>query len=233
MINGDKILVFYSSTNAKGRHDATGAFIPEAKKFQREHSIPLKNMIPVECVGIRKGVRRTRVLEELSQRESLQAIAFFGHGWPKGIQFGFGKQHIQSLSKALAESCVSSVKIILYACLAAENDIRDGEIGAPGPATDGGFADELRDQMVREGLRTGHVDAHKTAGHTSWNPYVVRFKCDNVMSDTYGAVGGAWLVEPSSESWKSWVKALRSKNGLRYRFPFMSELEIKSELSGE
>ena len=102
-----------------------------------------------------------------------------------------------------------------------------------GPATDGGFADVLRDEMVRAGLSSGWVDGHKTAGHTSFNPFLVRFLCEDVDDPEHGAEGGSWLVQPRSQLWRKWIAALKSKkNGLRYRFPFLTEMEIKMELFG-
>ncbi len=228
------ILTLFSNTNSKGKHDATGAFIPEARRFALTHGQSFERLIGVRCVGVKKSVRRERTLEAIhaaGSRERLDAIAFFGHGWPQGIQFGITRKDISALCDVLEHTCNFDVKIVLYACLAAENDKRDKDHANVGPGTDGGFADLLRDELARKGFQ-GWVDAHKTAGHTTWNPYVVRFRCDAVHSELYGAVGGSWLVEPGSESWGSWVRALKNEAlGLRYRFPFMRELEIKTELA--
>lgn len=228
------VLVFYSNTNVQGRKDATGAFIPEAREFRKCHGIPKENFIGIKCPKVKLPIRREQVfskIEEIGSQRPINSIAFFGHGWPQGIQFGIRRGEIPKLVELLAEYATNDVRLVLYACLAAENDVRDKEIGKLGPATDGGFADELRDNMVRAGISNGIVDAHKTAGHTSWNPYVVRFLCSDVVTPEYGGTGGAWLVEPRSESWRSWVKALKDKKrGLRYRFPYMSQYEILSEL---
>ena len=40
-------LIFYTSTDRKGKHDATGAFIPEAEAFAKLHGIDKKRLIPV------------------------------------------------------------------------------------------------------------------------------------------------------------------------------------------
>jgi len=230
------ILVLYSNANYPGKKDATGAFIPEAKKFSEIHGVPEENRVGLKLVNVSKKLRRERTLDaiyETGGQERWDAIAFFGHGWPKGIQFGFNRDHIPELCEVLADCCNPDAKIILFACLAAENDVRDKEYGAVGPGTDGGFADLLRDEMVWYGLKKGWVDAHKTAGHTAWNPFVVRFLCSAVEDPLFGAVGGHWLVAPGSQQWKQWVKKLRTTlTGLRYRFPFMTEFEIMSELVG-
>lgn len=224
-------LVFYSSRNVHGRPDATGAFIPEAKKFAKFHGVPAENLIGIDCTKRNKpGNRRAMVIKELRQRQDVELLAFFGHGWPSGIQFGFKKSHISLLVEHVMAA--DSLKIGLYACLAAENQVRDRDHVNVGPGTDGGFADMLRDKMVQNGIAVGWVDAHKTAGHTSWNPYVVRFLCEDVDDPEFGAKGGGWLVEPRSAYWKKWVRALRRNIGdIRYRFMVEDELTIKKMLA--
>ena len=230
-----RTLVLYSNRNTPGRKDATGAFVPEARAFAKVHGVPKELQIGMPLHGVSAAKRRQKTFEAIyqaSRKELLDCIAFFGHGWPRGIQFGFSRKHAHALARSLTECCVSDVKIVLYACLAAENDKRDKDHANVGPGTDGGFADVLRDEIARLGLVLGQVDAHKTAGHTTWNPYVVRFLCDAVEDYREGGQGGAWIVAPGSQFWKPWMKALDNKRGgLRYRFPFLSELEIKAELA--
>lgn len=227
------ILVFYSNTNVRGRKDATGAFIPEAEAFARLHSIPKTNVIGIKLPRVNKEQRRREVLNAIKRhghRDKIGAIAFFGHGWPNGIQFGFDRKHIPELVVEMTRTCTPDVKVMLFACLAAENDskIDNRKIG---PGTDGGFCDRLRDEMARYGLGEGRVDGHLTAGHTSWNPYLVRFLCTDVFDHEYGATGGAYVVAPRSQLWRKWITALKNqKGGMRYRFPFMDEIDIKAEL---
>jgi hypothetical protein len=236
LMKDKNILVIYSDTNTHGKSDATGAFMPEAEAFAKVHQVPSENMVGIRCPRVNKGIRRGKVLDAMYQRgqhRPLDAIVFFGHGWPQGIQFGFNRSQIPELVDRMGEFCHPDAKVVLFACLAAENDVRDKLVTGLGPATDGGFADILRDEMVRQGMNKGWVDGHKTAGHTSWNPFLVRFLCEDVDDPQFGAVGGAWLVAPRSQLWKKWIKALKDqKSGMRYRFPFMSEIEIKAELLG-
>lgn len=233
---GKNILVAYSNTNSHGKYDASGAFIPEAKAFAKLHEIPDENVIGIKLPKVAKRKRRDQTLAAIAEAGKdrlLDAIALFGHGWPRGIQFGFNREHIPQLVEHLIQYCQPDVKITLFACLAAENDVRDRSVTNLGPATDGGFADLLRDEMVRRGLDRGWVDGHKTAGHTSWNPFLVRFLCADVDDPEIGAQGGAWLVAPRSETWKKWIAKLRDqKSGMRYRFPFLREIEVKAELLG-
>jgi hypothetical protein len=225
-------LVFYSNKNSHGRRDATGAFIPEAKKFAKFHGIPDENVIGIDGTKSNPAARRrAQVLNALRDVEQLELLAFFAHGWPNGIQFGFQRKHIQLLVGHFPAK--PYLKVVLYACLNAENDKRDRDHRNVGPGTDGGFADLMRDEMVRFGMTEGRVDAHKTAGHTSWNPYVVRFPCEDVQDEEFGAEGGGWIVEPGSTYWKKWVKALRvNVNDIRYNFPMMDEADILNELRG-
>lgn len=230
------ILVIYSSQNSGKKHDATGAFIPEAKAFAKVHSVPKRNVIGMKFPRVKKYVRREQVyeaIETVGSSAPIDAIAFFGHGWPDGLQCGCNRKDIPELVECMQPYCKSDVKVTLYACLAAENDVKDRQIKDLGPATDGGFCDVLRDEMVRHGMDAGDVTGHKTHGHTRWNPYWVRFLCSAVTNPEEGATGGAWLIEPGSQLWKPWVKALKDKKGgLGYRLPFMQQVDIYAELMG-
>jgi len=229
----DDILVFYSSVNTKGKNDATGAFIPEAFAYAKARDVLAHNVIGVDCTK-KANLRRDKVYGAIRACSIIREIAFFGHGWPTGIQFGItrGRQEDELASLLASKSdATKGTNVILYACLAAENDVRDSGVNNVGPATDGGFADVLRDKMVHHGIKIGHVDAHKTAGHATWNPYVIRFLCEDVKDPELGAEGGAWIVAPGSQYWKKWCNSIRNNvSGLRFRFPGMSELPIKLEL---
>ena len=229
-------LVFYSSKNSKGKKDATAVFIPESQKFATVNSVSASQncVISVDCTQT-KDERKKDVIREILCAGSIvskpiDAIAFFCHGWTGGIQVGIWKKDIKEFVQALIKSCSKSLIITLYACLTAENDVPDNDWARPGPGTDGGFADLLRDEMGRQGF-VGHVDAHKTAGHASMNPYVVRFECSGIDDLVRGGRGGKWLI-PRGTFWGVWSQALHDPaNTLRYRFPFMSSSQIIYELS--
>ncbi|MCP4642601.1 MAG: hypothetical protein GY851_19305 [bacterium] len=232
-MSSTETLVLYSDTNVAGKHDASGAFAPEAEAFAKFHGVYRGNVIGMCLPRVRRSTRRARVYHALSEARNLRTVVFFGHGWPDGIQFGFLREDIPDLVDHLRVSCAPDVRVVLYACLAAENDKRDNHRGEPGPATDGGFCDLLRDEMVRQGLDGGWVDGHKTAGHTSFNPYLVRFYAEDVDDPEFGAVGGSWIVQPRSRLWRAWVNALRNKKvGLRYQFPVMEGHAIRRILRG-
>ncbi|WP_218251580.1 hypothetical protein, partial [Candidatus Magnetobacterium casense] len=92
-----------------------------------------------------------------------------------------------------------------------------------GPATECGFADALRDALIEQG-HSGWVDAHKTAGHTTMNPYVVRFHLDPEVQNN----GGEWIVQPGSPLWPAWVRAMRGP--MRFRFPLLDTEEIANQI---
>ncbi len=220
--------VLYSNKDSFGKHDASGAFIPEARAFKKVHGISDMNFVGMDCVS--RGTTAKQeilwgILEEMGKPDPVDLFAFFGHGWPAGLQCGLSAGVIPRFVDVLKRNCAPGVKVALYACLTAENEVRDDGTGGAGPATDGGFADLLRDEMARQGLTGGWVDGHKTAGHATWNPYVVRFPCN------FAGVGGEWLVKPKSTLWRAWASALKSKTGLRHRFPLLSREEIQNELS--
>jgi hypothetical protein len=230
------ILILFSNTNRLGRKDATGAFIPEARAFMKCHAAEEVHFVGLDLEHIPRGARRSAVyqaIHDATLNRKLDAIVFYGHGWPDGIQFGFSRENVPDLAEVLADNSQNTLKVSLYACLAAENDVIDKEHGDVGPGTDGGFADVLRDALVRCGICKGWVDAHKTKGHTTWNPYMVRFLCEDTTDPDYDGEGGAWIVAPRSEHWKVWCRRLRGKkDNLRHEFPFLTELAVKLKLSG-
>lgn len=214
------ILAFAPLYNTKGRKDATGAFQPEARAFVTLHGGTIvlvdNQKTPAEM--------RARIIEAITNapivvNESV-VIAFFCHGSRNDIQFGFRKSNVAPLAKAIARKSIYVI-VPLYACLAA------------GPATDaaggdGGFADVLRDELCSHGAIWCRVDAHATAGHTTWNPYVRRF---DGVGNAFGGCGGQYIVSPGSKLWPKWRKALRETD-LRFTFSRLSIAEIHKRLAG-
>jgi len=224
MVFEREALIIYSSKNVKGKKDATGAFIPEAKAFVKVNGIPESNMLAVPCVGMKANKRRKLVLDFLNDFRFcfIDMIAWFGHGYSSGIQFGFNNKNVDLLIKGLTDTCVSDVRQVLYACSTASTNKNTRNIKMPG--TEGGFADVLRDSMVGAGFEDGWIDGHLQPGHTTKNPYIVRFECD--PQDT---LDGNYLIEPKTELWKPWVKAVQ-KTDFRFKFPYMTEDQIRAYL---
>lgn len=223
-----KALVFAPLHNTPGKRDVTGAFMPEARAFCLQHGLladqvkQFNNFVPMpaRAVQVRQWIQREMV-------DSVDTVAFFAHGWKDGIQAGFrvadpaGVASAARLAQSLADVCTRTPTVILYCCDTARDDDTDREDDTrPGPGGNGGFADKLRDQLGHFGI-AATIYAHTTAGHTTWNPWVRRFDPDEVA-------GGHWVVEPHSELWLRWRRALHGT--LRFRFPFMSTAEIEHEL---
>lgn len=141
-----KSLILYTSTDRKGKHDATGAFIPEARAFEILHGgifVPIPQIIP-------KWERKEKVKRYLLSNQDIDNIIYFGHGTPRGLPgLGYTLANINQLVKLIP----STVKtIVLYACLAGKGF---------------GFGDKL-DTLLPPYVKT---ISHLTAGHTSWNPF--------------------------------------------------------------
>ena len=226
--------IFYSSHNTHGKKDATGAFIPESKRFAKHVGAPAGSLVGVNCCKTPKTARRRIVVENMNRiyqdRGPLDTVAFFCHGWPTGIQFGWNNRDVGYLAEILTWNTVENPTIILYACLAADDGKKNNNRNYEeiGPGTDGGFADLLRDRLWEYGAISCRVVAHKTAGHATWNPFAVAFDADGnpYGNDENPFVGGRWFISPNDPRWSIWRRKLRKNTYLRYQFPFMSNAEV-------
>lgn len=226
-----KTLVFYVPTNTHGKHDGD-EFAREATKYSLMHD-------GTECHPIQyvkgQAERQVRMQDVSDLCEMHQArgdrftsLCVFCHGWSNGIQLGYKVTDgtVYEFARCLELCCTPACRVALYCCSTAhDRDHIDRE--AIGPGTEGGFADELWKALSDVGFRGHRIDAHFTAGHTTRNPYVVRFEGD-YFSDDYQ--GGEWIVDPKSSVWKQWRHELTGT--LRFRFPFMTRGEIHRELIG-
>lgn len=207
--------------NTGDKRDATGAFQLEARAFRFIH----REQVPVKLFDNSKPmpVRFTEVMEWINACEpgSVDTLATFCHGFKAGLQIGATVANAGKFADALQRVLAPSPTLALYSCDAArdaDNDRDDDD--DPGPGGEGGFADRLRDELVKRGVMAT-IYAHATAGHTTLNPYVRRFDPDDLA-------GGRWIVTPHSAQWGAWRNALRGN--LRFRFPFLTQLEIEAEL---
>lgn len=224
------MLALHPDHDSPGKKDATGAFKPEARAFDRLHTAA---GVPVTTVPIDnrrgKGAMRQEALDAIRCHGSpnpLRCVAFFCHGLRKSIQFGIGYEEAPELAAAIVKHGTPDVRVVLYSCDVARDADREQEDDLqPGPGGEGGFADLLADAIrVQNPEWSGWVDGHTIAGHTTKNRYVRRFRGTRD--------GGAWIVEPGSSLWKRWGDAVRGRvpSDLRLRFPLMSEDAIRSEL---
>jgi len=218
------VLALAPAKNTKAA-DASGAFIPETRSFVAQHQpsalLLFDNGTP--SAPVPHAARMEQCERWLAEWTGVRALALFSHGWRDGVQAGWRKGDIWRLAKALKACCVPEPVVALYCCDAGRDGDADREDDrASGPGGEGGFADMLRHELVRIGVR-GTIFAHTTEGHTTCNPFVRVFRPDEVA-------GGEWLVEPRSPMWRAWRRALATTD-LRMRFPFMSQAEVHAELA--
>lgn len=197
-----KSLAIHVTRNSPGKWDSSGAFKPEAVAFEKLHGCQregLDNSLPLPK-------RRDAVEVILSRYHDLECVAFFCHGLRRSLQTGHDLSTVGALADAIAAASGPHVVVPLYACSTA--------------AADNGFAATLARELHARG-KTGWVDGHTNAGHTTKNPNVRRF--------TLGAKGGEWIVEPGSSLSRNWRAALSKE--LRFRFPLLTLAQIRAELA--
>jgi len=117
-------LVVYQSTNRAGRHDATGAFKPEALEYKRLHSVSPKLMLPIPhgLDAVNKARKVLGALRGIGDGQ-LDAFVYFGHGTTKsfpsmGFGLGFsGDRDVRQLAAEIARVGGGNIFVCLYACL--------------------------------------------------------------------------------------------------------------------
>ena len=220
------IIAFAPRHNSPNKKDATGAFIPEAKKFLAFHRQPASNLVLINNDQPRKRMEQ-HVLDELRDPKEAQihGVAFFCHGLKNRIQFGFSDA--AHLAANIAIHAEPDVRVTFYACDAGRDDDRDRRDDLTEFGGDNGFADKVRDALCAAGKVHCVIDAHTTAGHTTTNPDVRRFEG---MGSPVGGVGGYYLVARGSKTWKTWRTQLRTTD-LRFEFPYLTTAELHRRLS--
>jgi len=234
-----KILAFVPASNTRHRggkllRDATGAFQPEAATFLKTMGTSDSRIVRVDNTGS-MTMRRREVVDELEAvggcaREGIDpgvdCVAFFCHGWSRGIQLGFTTALAKPLAKLIWESCGhnAEVVVVLYCCSTGGD--RDTKRNSPGTG-DGSFADKLRDELCTLGAVLCRVVAHTTVAHTTRNPFAIFM---DGMGTPFGGAGGYFPVGQGSKLWGKWRKALQ-KGTLRFRFPFMTVADIHTEIA--
>jgi hypothetical protein len=215
-----KAIIFAPLINALG-NDASGAFQPEARAFAKLHGVDQSN---VHLFDNRApmAARRAQVASWMNKADGADTFALFCHGCPTGVQAGWEIGVIWQMAEAIKAACTHAPTVVLYCCsTGADTDADTADEDCNGPGGEGGFADALRHELVKVGVKAT-IYAHATRGHTTQNPRVRRFLPDQ-------AAGGEWVIAPHSEHWPAWAHALRDTD-LRFRFPFMTQADIESEL---
>jgi len=193
-------IAFYPAHNALNKRDVTGAFRPEALAWCRIHGCK-----PVEIDNTKSVMQmRRQVLSELRQHEKLPLVAFFCHGYRRRIQLGFNMQTIAALANEFAR--LETEHVGLYCCSTASEAL-DGR----------GFAHDLAAATHKASTHFRWLDASRTAGHTSWNPYRIRIPSGGEAD---------YIVAPRSEAWPLWVKTLRENQDFRLRVLTIAEEDM-------
>lgn len=171
--------------------------------------------------------RRQQVLDILDGYSGplLRVVSFVCHGYRNGVQLGFSIRNASEraatdeLLDLLATKCRGDIVMPLYACSTGSS--------APGESEgEGGFADYLRDGLCSRGLTYCRVDGHTEVADAVSCPHVRRFEGDGGSS---AGDGGQWVVDPASELFASWRRALRETD-MKYRFPLMKAAAVRAEL---
>jgi hypothetical protein len=198
-------------SNGSMKSDASTVFIPKAREFANYYgfSSPVlifdndSNNDGVADDG-QLGLRRTEIIDAIDNiTGTINVIAYFGHGSNTGLlSAGFRTPAQRDLfAEAIARKSDGKVVVILYAC-------RSGSVG--------GFARELWIDLNNHGVRST-VFGHETSGPATSNPYKRRYP------------GGAWVIEPNSRLWQTWIDALNNSD-LWIRYPFLESQELAREL---
>jgi len=190
------VLTITQGYNSPGKSDATGAFLPEARRFKELHGGGLLELVSPTP----PATRRVWTEGHIRTTPDLDVLAVFGHGTPTQLRLtGHGMGQVDDLAMAIGEAeSEGPVSILLYACLTARGKT--------------GFADVLADRLPAD-----HVWAHEstsphkaTGGHTSWNPFVEL---------SGGPNGGDPVYLPSDgPRWRRWRDRLREDQAYRLSF---------------
>lgn len=237
MIRND-VLSFRLRCNHPDRpNDVGGAFMPESYYFSHYNFVPIGSIYIVdngECASVNGEItnpvsytQRKRVilnvLDAIPASQPKKVIAFFCHGWHRGFQFGFQTHtsvaynnstygDVAALAQAISRIAAPDIKIVLYAC-------------STGAANDG-FAATLRDELSVYCPQC-RVDAHKTPGHATKNPFVNRF-------ESPAGSPGVMVVPADHRLWNKWRRVLRNPfeegSTLLWKFSQMTITEIHEHL---
>lgn len=234
-----KILAIYQSTG-----HGSGEFTREAKKatkvwWDEGHEVWLA---PVKYHRWRQWKMRDRlkrvVNEYMGHGVKFDAVAFFCHGTWKHLKLGWHIWNVGELASLLGSVCSRRPKIILYACSCGRGKFeKKARWALPRKSVAAGFAKGFDGFafMLADAFDVDcipRVYAHSAAGHTTKNPYMFDFyDVVNVHNDEDRHIDRVGVVWKTSPNWDRWFMRMRSESStLRYRFPFMSDVELEREL---
>lgn len=185
-------VIFVPQHNAPGKRDVTHAFLPEATAFLRLHGGSIHRFDNSKTMW----ERRRWCLERLEQLERADVLAFFCHGFSNRIQAGFAEANLGALAEHVER--LGIMHLGLFCCSTASK-----------AHLKRGFAVRLA-----EACPWVNVDAHTTAGHTTWNPHKLRISAGD---------SGPLVVHqmrPPVMSRRDWADALKDQE---YRLSLLTK----------
>jgi len=192
-----KKIIIANSKNKPFRHDATGAFMPEARRLAHvlEKSEPdttvvlFINMRQKPWI-VRRALRHT--IEPFVGADTEQ-IYFLCHGWRTGFQAGYrGKSGALMLAHQFAEQAPNLKLLTFYAC----------SMGA-------GQVDNNFLYWLSEELPEVTIIGHYKAGHTTKNPFVCVYKNSERI----------FKYNKKDILWPLWKNLLKKDEKLRFLYP--------------
>jgi hypothetical protein len=210
-----RAILFATSTNKPGMSDASGVFLPEARRL-RDLLVRCGwsvQLIEVPVSRLSDQQRRALVLQHVRKASHpIDLVAFFCHGTRRGIQLGFSVETSRELARTIVGTGFFSksrlVKVAFFAC---STGAGSGEypVDQGGPGGEGGFADTLAEDLSGEGAYGAIVYAHTTVGHATQNPDAVACTALRFRQGRYGC---DWIVAPDSPRRSRWNQLLHDRS---------------------
>jgi hypothetical protein len=191
------------SHNTGGKNDATGAFLPGAKKFGTAYNCPWRQF---DNTGA-KNVVRQRFYDTIDTNcpAGTNFFAYFGHGIPAGLASPhvYGDD-LDDLLAVLQPKISKPFVAVLYAC-------------SSGAAS--GFTGKFREKLGGDVWVYGHT----TVGHAFLNPDV---------SEEASGNSPTWrMLYPAGDELRApWAEALKYTD-LWLRFPLLDDDNIYAEVN--
>lgn len=169
------VLMVYPTKN-QILHDATGAFMPEAKAFRLRRKA-LGDSVSEFTYEPKKLTTPDGLFSVIAQG-AFDCVAVFSHGISTGLpQLRINRARAAEFAKILTDSAPGPMYLILYCCLTAA----PMKVGT-------NFAGTLAAELDAIG-KPFRLFAHRTAGHCSMNPNVTIYRGAGVKLQYPGAVG--------------------------------------------
>lgn len=206
-----RILITFDSTNGHNpdgseKHDAQGAFIPQAVVAARVRREMGDSVYSAPCNTV------PETIAAIEAAGPIDAWWYFGHGTHFTLpSIGAHAAEMQRIAKALATHHEGTeLRVALFACSTG--------------ALKGGLANKLAMGLAGYGIVGGWVDSHSTAAHTTENPDCVRY-----------SIGMDLRIVPFDREtdplFPTWAAALKSDQRFRFSWPFLPIGDVRNEVA--